>query len=48
MDKMVHKNEEKLVVTFQVSLLASSRNSLVRASSSKCRQLPEMLFAQSN
>ena len=45
MDKMVLKVKKKggLVVTFQVSSLASSRNSLAGAGSSECRQLPEMV-----
>ena len=33
MDEMVCKSEKRLVVTFQVSSVASSRNSLVGASS---------------
>ena len=35
MDKMVHISEKRLMVTFKVSSLASSRNSLVSASSKR-------------
>ena len=41
MDKMVLKVKKRLMVTFQVSSLASSRNSLDGTSSSECRQSPE-------
>ena len=36
-DKMIYKNEERLVVTFPVSLLASSRNTLVGISNGDCQ-----------
>ena len=45
MVKMVLKVKKELVVPFQVSSLASSRNSLAGASSSECRQLPERVCA---
>ena len=44
MDKMVLNVKKGLVVTFQVSSLASSRNTLVGTSSSECRQMPETVW----
>ena len=43
MDRMVLK-VKRLVMTFQVTSLASSRNPLVGSSSGECRQLPEMVW----
>ena len=48
MDKVVHKSEKKVSGDISSELASYFRNSLVGASSSKCRRLPETVCAQSS